>query len=238
MTAWSRARIAALGAGVALVAAGGSVLGFAAAAQRHAPQPGPAQVGAIPAPSSGGSGPAPGTERSSASPAQQGSRIRDLLPVSSPPVDISIPAINVRSKLMEVGLNPDGTIQVPPLNDLPLTNEAAWYKYSPSPGQVGPSIIEGHVDSARYGPSVFFRLGELKPGDLVDISLADHEVTAFKVTAVRLYPKSQFPTAAVYGFTDYPSLRLITCGGGFDDQSGSYNSNVVVFASLVSVRPA
>jgi hypothetical protein len=238
MTAWSKRRIAALGAGVTLVAAGGSVLGFAVAAQRHAPQPGPAQAGAIPAPSSDGSVPASATESSSGPPAAKGSAIPDPMLASSPPVSISIPDINVRSKLMEVGLNPDGTIQVPPLNDLPLTNEAAWYKYSPSPGQVGPSIIEGHVDSARYGPSVFFRLGELKPGNLVDISLADHEVTVFKVTAVRVYPKSQFPTAAVYGFTDYASLRLITCGGGFDDQSGHYNSNVVVFASLVSAHPA
>jgi sortase (surface protein transpeptidase) len=138
---------------------------------------------------------------------------------------------------MEVGLNADGTIQVPPLNDLPLTNEAAWYKYSPTPGQPGPSIIEGHVDSARYGPSVFFRLGALKPGDLVDVALADHQVAVFKVTAVRLYAKSRFPTAAVYGFTDYASLRLITCGGSFDASSGSYTSNVVAFASLVSAHP-
>jgi Sortase domain len=238
MTAWSKRRIAVLGAGVALITGGGSVLGVAVAAQHHPPQPGPAQAGAIPAPSGDGSRPAQATERGSASPAQKGSGIQDLLTASSPPVDISIPAINVRSKLMEVGLNPDGTIQVPPLNDLPLTNEAAWYKYSPSPGQVGPSIIEGHVDSARYGPSVFFRLGELKPGDLVDVDLADHKVTVFKVTAVRLYQKSQFPTAAVYGFTDYPSLRLVTCGGGFDGRSGQYNANVVVFASLVSVHPS
>lgn len=227
-----------LGAGVALIAAGGSVLGAAVAAQQHAPQPGPAQAGAIPAPSGDGSRPAPATERSSASPAPKGSGILDPVLASSPPVEISVPAINVRSKLMEVGLNPDGTIQVPPLGDLPLTNEAAWYKYSPSPGQVGASIIEGHVDSARYGPSVFFRLGELKPGDLVDVDLADHEVTVFKVTAVRLYQKSQFPAAAVYGFTDYPSLRLITCGGGFDGRSGQYTANVVVFASLVSAHPA
>jgi hypothetical protein len=238
MTAWSKRRIAVLGAGVALIAGGGSVLGVAVAAQQHAPQPGPAQAGAIPAPSGDGSRPAQGTERGSASPAQKGSGIQDPLAASSPPVGISIPAIDVRSKLMEVGLNPDGTIQVPPLNNLPLTNEAAWYKYSPAPGQVGPSVIEGHVDSARYGPSVFFRLGELKPGDHVEIDLADHEVTVFKVTAVRLYPKSQFPAAAVYGFTSYASLRLVTCGGSFDDQSGQYGSNVVVFASLVSAHPA
>lgn len=247
MTAWSKARIAALAAGAALIAGGGTALGFAVAAQQHAPQPTPAQAGAIPAPSGGGLAPASARARSSASPAQgsgaqgsgaQGSGVRGPMLAMSVPVSISIPAIGVTSPLMQVGLNPDGTIQVPPLNDLPFTNEAAWYKYSPTPGQVGPSIIEGHVDSASYGPSVFFRLGALKPGDWVDVTLADRQVAVFKITAVRSYPKSQFPTAAVYGFTDYASLRLITCGGSFDRQSGHYTANVVAFASLVSSHPA
>jgi len=239
MTAWSKRRIAALVGGVALVAAGGSVLGVAVAAQRHAPQPGPAQAGAIPAPSSsdGNASPAAVKPRSSVSAATQGSGIQGPVLAQSTPVSISIPAIAVTSKLMQVGLNADGTIQVPPLNDPPFTNEAAWYKYSPTPGQPGPSIIEGHVDSASEGPSVFFRLGALKPGDLVNVILADRQVAVFKITAVRQYPKSQFPTSTVYGFTSYASLRLITCGGSFDEQSGSYTSNVVAFASLVSAHP-
>ena len=227
MTAWSRRRIAALAGGVALVAAGGSVLGAGIAAQRHAPQPGPAQAGAIPAARQ---------TRSSVSAAAQGSGLQGPVLAQSTPVSISIPAIAVTSKLMQVGLNADGTIQVPPLNDPPFTNEAAWYKYSPTPGQPGPSIIEGHVDSASEGPSVFFRLGALKPGDLVNVTLADRQEAVFKITAVRQYPKSQFPTSTVYGFTNYASLRLITCGGSFDEQSGSYTSNVVAFASLVSSR--
>jgi hypothetical protein len=156
----------------------------------------------------------------------------------SVPVSISIPAIGVRSRLLYVGLNPDGTIQVPPLDDPPLTNEAAWYKYSPTPGQVGPSIIVGHVDSAADGPSVFFRLGALRPGEQVQIILADHQVAVFMVTGVRVYPKDRFPTRTVYGTTSYPALRLITCGGSFDEQSHHYDSNVVAFASLVSSHPA
>lgn len=240
MTAWSKGRIAALAAGVALLAGGGSVLGLAVAAQRHAPQPTPAQAGAIPAPSPShrGASPAPGEARSPVSAATRGSPVQGPVLAQSPPVSISIPAIGVTSKLLYVGLNADGTIQVPPLNDPPLTNEAAWYKYSPAPGQVGPSIIEGHVDSASEGPSVFFRLGALKPGNLVDVTLADHQVAVFKVTAVRSYLKSQFPTNTVYGFTDYAALRLITCGGSFDESSGHYTSNVVAFASLVSSHPA
>jgi hypothetical protein len=235
MTAWSRGRIAALAAGVALIAGGGSALGLAVAAQRHAPQPGPAQAGAIPALSTSTS-PAPGKARSSGS-TTQSSGIQGPVLAQSPPVSISIPAIGVASKLMEVGLNANGTIQVPPLNDPPLSNEAAWYKYSPTPGQPGPSIIEGHVNSASEGPLVFFRLGALKPGNLVDVTLADRQVAVFKVTAVRSYLKSQFPTSTVYGFTDYASLRLITCGGSFDEQTGHYISNVVAFASLVSSHP-
>jgi Sortase domain len=240
MSAWSKRQITALAAGAALIAVGGSALGFAVANQQHAPLPTPAQAGAIPAPSSpfnGDATSAPGNARRSVSQATGGSPIQGPLLAQSPPASISIPAIGVTSKLMEVGLNPDGTIQVPPLNDPPLTNEAAWYKYSPTPGQPGPSIIEGHVDSASGGPSVFFRLGALKPGNLVDVTLADGQAAVFKISAVRSYLKSQFPTSTVYGFTDYASLRLITCGGSFDKQSGHYTSNVVAFASLVSSRP-
>jgi hypothetical protein len=230
--------MAALAAGVALIAGGGSVLGLAVASQQHAPQPGPAQAGAIPAPSPSDSGasPTPGRARSSGS-TTQGSPIQGPVLAQSLPVSISIPAIGVAAKLMEVGLNADGTIQVPPLNDPPLSDEAAWYKYSPTPGQPGPSIIEGHVNSASEGPLVFFRLGALKPGDLVNVTLADRQVAVFKISAVRSYLKSQFPTSTIYGFTDYPSLRLITCGGSFDEQSGHYLSNVVVFASLMSSHP-
>lgn len=232
MAAWMKSRMVAIVTGVVLIAAGGSVLGLAVAAQQHAPQPGPAQAGAI-GPVGTSLVPAPPKVRGSGSTAERGPALPRSLPIS-----ISIPAIGVRSRLLYVGLNPDGTIQVPPLNDPPLTNEAAWYKYSPTPGQLGPSIIEGHVDSLRAGPSVFFRLGALKPGDLVYVTLADGRVAVFKITGVRLYRKSQFPTSTVYGNTDYAALRLITCGGSFDEQSHHYTSNVVAFASLVSSHPA
>jgi len=235
MTAWSRGRIAALAAGVALLAGGGSVLGVGLTVQRHAPQPGPAQAGTIPGPSAAparAAGPGSASASASAGPAALGPVLARSLPVS-----ISIPAIGVSSKLLYVGLNADGTIQVPPLNDPPLTNEAAWYKYSPVPGEPGPSVIEGHVDSASGGPSVFYRLGALKPGDLVDVTLSDRQAAVFTITAVRQYPKDQFPTAAVYGMTNYAALRLITCGGTFDQRSGHYTANVVAFASLVSSRP-
>jgi Sortase domain len=251
MPAWTKSRLVAMVTGVVLIAAGGSVLGLAVAAQQHAPQPGPAQAGSVGpvVTSPDGSGeraasqacsspfcgaiPAPPKPRDSGSTVTQGPALARSLPIS-----IRIPAIGVNSRLLYVGLNPDGTIQVPPLNDPPLTNEAAWYRYSPTPGQLGPSIIEGHVDSLSEGPSVFFRLGALKPGDLVYIILADHQVAVFKITGVRLYPKDHFPTATVYGNTNYAALRLITCGGSFDEQSHHYSSNIVAFASLASSHPA
>jgi sortase family protein len=93
-------------------------------------------------------------------------------------------------------------------------------------------------DSASDGPSVFYRLGALNPGDLLGVTLADRQVAVFKVTGVRLYPKDRFPTSAVYGDTGYAALRLITCRGGFDTRDHHYLSNVVAFASLVSSHPA
>jgi hypothetical protein len=251
MAAWRKSWLVGILTGTVLIAIGGSVLWLAFAVQRHAPQPGPAQAGyigsAVPShdasaePTAGqacsatacGAVPAPPKARDPGSAVIRGPAMTRSLPVS-----ISIPAIGVSSRLLYVGINSDGTIQVPPLNDPPLTNEAAWYKSSPTPGQPGPSIIEGHVDSLTGGPSVFFRLGGLTPGDLVYITLADRQVAVFKITGVRLYPKDQFPTSTVYGSTDYAALRLITCGGSFDEQSRHYDSNVVAFASLVSSHPA
>lgn len=203
-----------LAAGVVLIVGGGSVLGVAVAAQQHPPQPSPAQAGTI-APVSQ----RPGTDQHSEIRWTCRSGYCAVAPRTAPggtpeahgpvmarslPVSISIPAIGVRSALLYVGLNPDGTIQVPPLDDPPVTNEAAWYEYSPTPGQPGPAIIEGHVDTASSGPSVFFRLGALRPGDMVDITLADHEVAVFKITAVRLYRKDRFPASVVYGNTATP----------------------------------
>jgi sortase (surface protein transpeptidase) len=124
-------------------------------------------------------------------------------------------------------------IQVPPIST--SADKAAWYKYSATPGQIGASVIEGHLDS-YHGPAVFFRLGALRPGDKVDVRLADGITAVFRVTGVRRYVKSDFPAKAVYGPTHYAALRLITCGGAFDFTTGHYLSSTVVFASLTSSR--
>ena len=143
-------------------------------------------------------------------------------------VAVSIAAIGVQSELITLGLNPDGTLAVPEPG--PDYDKAAWFDGSPRPGDLGPAVIEGHVDSAANGPSVFYRLGELVVGDRVDVTRADGSVVAFEVYEVRVVPKDDFPTLDVYGNTDGPELRLITCGGPFDSAAGSYVDNVVVLA--------
>lgn len=143
------------------------------------------------------------------------------------PVRLAIPAIGVDSDLMNLGLEPNGALEVPP-GGFP----AGWYSGSPIPGEIGPAIIAGHVDWDGE-PGVFFRLHELAPGDEIRADRADGVTAVFRVASVERYAKDAFPTARVYGDIDHPGLRLITCGGEFDTQARSYRDNTVVFADLV-----
>jgi hypothetical protein len=203
----ARIRLAGL-TGTALLLGGAAAIAVAVLAQQHAPSPGAAAAGTV----------------GSAVPREPSLR-------RSSPVSVTIPAIGVRSPLLRLGLNPDGTMAVPDLAT--SADEAAWYEYSVTPGQIGTAVIEGHVDS-EVGPAVFFRLGALHPGDHIDVALADGMTAVFRVTGVREYTKIDFPTETIYGPTHYSSLRLVTCGGTFDYATGHYLSSVVVFASLVS----
>ena len=161
---------------------------------------------------------------------------RGLLLTSSAPVSLSIPAIGITSPLLTLGLNPDGTVEVPSLDD--PDSKAGWYKGSPTPGAIGPAIVLGHIDSKKYGPGVFYKIGSLNPGQEVDVTRKDGTVAVFRIDGVRSYPKDQFPTKDVYGNIDHAGLRLITCGGTFDPDKGSYESNIVVYASLKTSHPA
>ena len=142
----------------------------------------------------------------------------------SPPVRVEIPAIGVSSRLVRLGLNPDGTMEVP--RDYGL---AGWFTGGAMPGQDGPAVIAGHVDS-RTGPAVFYRLGDLRPGDPVRVRRADGGWLAFEVTGSARYAKAGFPTEAVFGPVPGPVLRLVTCAGAFDRASGHYLDNLVVTA--------
>jgi sortase (surface protein transpeptidase) len=146
----------------------------------------------------------------------------------SAPVSLRIPAIGVAVSLSKLGLNPDGTVEVP-------TNfaEPGWFHLGPSPGQLGSAVILGHVHSSR-GPAIFWRLGELRVHDRITVRLADGVVTRFSVTKVAAYPKADFPSQLVYGSHGFSALQLVTCGGVYDKRNHRYLSNVVVYTSLVS----
>jgi sortase (surface protein transpeptidase) len=148
----------------------------------------------------------------------------------SRPVRLDIPRIGVHTRLAELGLARDGSLALPPPS---AAAPAGWYRYLASPGEDGAAVIVGHVDSARDGPAVFYRLGVLRAGDVVEVARADGVVARFAVTEVDTVPKEEFPSAAVYGPLRYPGLRLITCGGSFDRDSGHYRNNVIVFARLI-----
>jgi hypothetical protein len=150
----------------------------------------------------------------------------------SPPVRVEIPAIGVSSPLVRLGLNRDRTMEVP--GDF---QAAGWFTGGPQPGQLGPAVIAGHVDS-RTGPAVFYRLRELRPGDQVRVELADGTALRFVVERARSYPKAGFPTGAVFGPVPSAALRLVTCTGDFDRARGSYRDNLVVFATLAASADA
>ena len=152
----------------------------------------------------------------------------DAVPLArSTPVHLRIAAIGVDSGLMDLGLRADGSLEVPP-SGFP----AGWYTGGPTPGELGPAIIAGHID--WKGPGVFYHLHNLKPGDQVTVTRADGSQPAFRVTRVAQFSKDQFPTKLVYGNIDHPGLRLITCGGSFNTQTGHYEDNIVVFADLIA----
>lgn len=144
------------------------------------------------------------------------------------PVGIEIPAIGVSSELMNLGLQPDGTLEVPPAG-----YPAGWFTGAPTPGELGPAIIAGHVDWNGQ-PGVFFDLRTLEPGDEVRVQRSDGSTAVFQVTRVEQYPKAAFATEEVYGDIDHAGLRLITCGGDFDESADSYEDNIVAYARLTA----
>ncbi|MTV23971.1 class F sortase [Nitriliruptoraceae bacterium ZYF776] len=143
------------------------------------------------------------------------------------PERLVIPAIGVDADVIELGLQSDGSMEVPA--DFAQTG---WFEPGPRPGRVGPAVIAGHVDSTA-GPAVFYDLARLTPGDLIEVHGAEGDVVTFAVRELEQHPKDDFPTEAVYGGTAGPELRLITCSGDFDREARSYRDNTIVFAERV-----
>jgi sortase (surface protein transpeptidase) len=142
-------------------------------------------------------------------------------------VSIAIPAVGVDARVVPVGLRADRTMEVPEV-DL-----AGWYEPGPRPGKAGPAVIVGHVDSRR-GPAVFFRLGELRPGDRIAVGQQGGAARSFLVERVERVPKEALPVERIWDRTHQPVLRLITCGGSFDRSTGHYRDNVIVYAGAAT----
>lgn len=146
------------------------------------------------------------------------------------PEHLAIPAIGVNVAIGRLGLQPDGQVMVPA-----TTHTVGWYVHGPPPGQVGSAVILGHVDS-YLGPGVFFDLKSLTAGETIVVTEANGTMLHFRVNRVVQYAKSNFPDQLVYGPHGVRSLQLVTCGGTFDHATGSYESNIVVFSTLVTGR--
>lgn len=153
---------------------------------------------------------------------------------ASRPVGISIGRIGLDAPVHEVGIAPDGAIAAPTAE---RAQEVGWYGQSPTPGQYGPAVLVGHVDT-RTGPAVFHELGKLRAGDRIEVTRVDGAVAVFEVDSVSRYDKTRLPVAEVYEDFSRPGLRLITCGGRWVGGRTGYADNIVVFASLVASRPA
>ncbi len=147
----------------------------------------------------------------------------------SEPARVRIPAINIDAALIELGLEEDGSMEVPA--DF---NEIGWFAPGGVPGGRGPTVIAAHVDSPT-GPAAFIDLRRLTIGDVITVATDDGMEHAYAVTRIDEHPKNAFPTAAVFGATSVDALRLVTCSGDFDAQSLSYTSNLVVFAERADV---
>ncbi|MEF3120537.1 class F sortase [Kocuria flava] len=147
----------------------------------------------------------------------------------SAPTAVRIPSTGTGSELLHLGLREDGALEVPP--EAP-GSPAAWYDGSPTPGERGPAVLLGHVNATGGGPGVFAGLRELAPGDTIEVDRADGTTAVFAVERAEQYTKDAFDTRAVYGNTEGPELRLITCDG-YDRLTGEFDDNYVVFATLV-----
>lgn len=154
-------------------------------------------------------------------------KVKPVTLSKSEPVSLNIPDVGISTSLSTVGKQQDNTLEVPVSAEIP-----GWYRLSPTPGELGPSIIVGHVDSPK-GPAVFWRLRELTAGQIIEVKRADNTTAKFKITEILQFEQNNFPTEKVYGNIEHAGLRLITCGGTFNRITQQYSHNTVVFASLI-----
>ena len=201
----------------------GAAQGSSGTSQGADPTPGPTA-------SSSGGGPAPAPGAAGGRTGQAYVQPSGKLMARATPTTMRLPAQDIAGKVIQLGLQPNGEMAVPQNG-----TDTGWFSKSPTPGELGPSIVVGHVTwQGKRG--VFFDLGATKPGQRVEVDRADGTTAVFQVDAVEQYPKAKFPTQKVYGATDRAELRLITCGGVYDGDAQTHLDNIVVFARLVGTR--
>lgn len=221
-------------AGVAAaVVAGAALLAVAVATLGASPAPGPwdtpnaldvsAPIDTPVAAPGAGTDRAAAVEVEAVTVSAEGGRAERQAPA---PVRLRVPALGIDASLAELGLRGDGTLTVPDDAMVP-----GWWAGGSAPGERGPAVIVGHVDS-HVGDGIFHGLGRLGPGDAVVIDREDGTRAHFRAALTEVHPKDEFPTTRVYGETTTPQLRLITCGGDFDRDERSYEDNVIVYLAL------
>jgi len=229
-----RLRILATIAAVVLACSGVAAVTFAITSQEPAPPSSPSTqaAGSQPEePSASAGSKRPGEAAGKRSKDADGSEpVVDELTYSAP-VRVEIPKIGVSASLVDLGLDDAGVMETPQVAD-----KAGWFTPSPPPGIPGATVISGHVTYNE--PAVFFKLGDLRRGDRVEVKREDGVTTLFEVYRIGSFPKDGFPTAAVYSQPEHSELRLITCGGEYDDTDNRYLSNVIVWAEIVGVDEA
>ncbi len=207
----SRPRALAL-AGAAIVVIGGGVTAVALASHSYKPPSLPHAASSV-------------APKASVSPLAVPPKVAAAIP-RSVPVQIKIPSIGVDAQVIPEGTDSTGALETPPLTE---QNVTGWWDGGNTPGQDGPAVIVGHIDSAALGPMVFWNLHELVPGQAVEVILADGAQVWFNMVGSQQVSKTDFPTQSVYGPTAGPTLRLITCSGDFDPQTGHYDDNLIVY---------
>ncbi|PIB05413.1 class F sortase [Streptomyces sp. HG99] len=214
---------------MACAAAAGIVLVIGGVHDAQPPQPSAAQGFAPPAATAPSQGfaelPASGRTPSAVIPA-----VQPLPPAD--PVRIRVPALKVDAPMMRLGLDRAGALRPPPADK---ANLAGWYGDGTAPGSTGTAITTGHVDTRTGSPGVFFGLGALAKGSVIEISRKDRRTALFTVDAVEFYSRKEFPSKKVYGRSELPQLRVITCGGRYAKKTG-YQGNIVVYATLTEAR--
>ncbi|WP_010525691.1 class F sortase [Nesterenkonia sp. F] len=147
---------------------------------------------------------------------------------ASEPATIAIPGLDVTSEVMELGLQENGVIEVPPYGG---GSPAGWFTRSPTPGERGPSVILGHRNAYEGGPGIFAELPSMEVGDSVEITRDDGSTARFTVYRTEQFSQENFPTLEVYGNTAGPELRLITCDG-LNEETGALEDNFIAYAKL------